>query len=428
MNQLFTNENINIILVFVEGLLSFFSPCVLPLIPVYVSYLAGNTQSKEQDGTISYSKSIVLLHTICFVLGISFAFFVLGISFTALGTFLNQYKEIISKIAGIIIILLGLSGLGVFHFSFLEKEKRLLPKFNFKKMNPLFAFIMGFTFSFAWTPCVGPALSSVLLLASSSSSALGGNLLVLVYTLGFIIPFILLGLFTTSVLNFLKEKQKIVKYTIKISSVLLILIGVLTLFGVTNTISKQLTNQQSIQNKEEQNVTTSEQSNTQENTSSQNTNQSVKDLPKATNFTLTDQNGNTHTLSDYQGKVVFLNFWASWCGPCQMEMPHIQEVYEQYHENTEEVVILGVAEPTTEKNRFASDKTIPELKQFLAEKNYTFPTVFDETGEIFTSYYINSFPTTYMIDKQGNIYGYVSGSLSKDNIIDIIEQTLKGSE
>ena len=417
MNQLFTSENINIFLVFVEGLLSFFSPCVLPLIPVYVSYLAGNSNTQEQDGQIYYKKGIVLFHTICFVLGISFAFFILGISFTALGTFLNTYKDIISKIAGVIIIMLGLAGLGVFRFSFLENEKRFHPKFNFKKMNPLFAFIMGFTFSFAWTPCVGPALSSVLLLASSSSSALGGNLLVFVYTLGFIIPFILLGLFTASVLNFLKEKKKIMKYTIKISSVILILIGFLTLFGVTNTISKQLTNNQSNEETMNQNTNTS----TQENETQTNTSSGTANI-------LTDQFGNTHTLSDYKGKVVFLNFWASWCGPCQMEMPHIQEIYEQYHENTEDVVILGIAQPTTEKNRYSSDKTIPELKRFLEEKNYTFPTVFDETGQIFNSYYINSFPTTFMIDKSGNIYGYVSGSLSKDNMNDIINQTLEGSE
>src|SRR5699024_9868920 len=96
-----------------------------------------------------------------------------------------------------------------------------------KNVNPLIAYIMGFTFSFGWTPCVGPALSSVLILASGAKTALIGNLLVLLYAIGFILPFILLGLFTTQVLNFL-QKKNIMKYAVKVGGVLLIIIGIMT--------------------------------------------------------------------------------------------------------------------------------------------------------------------------------------------------------
>ena len=108
------------------------------------------------------------------------------------------------------------------------------------KMNPLVAYIMGLTFSFAWTPCVGPALSSVLILASHAESTFASVLLVLIYTLGFVIPFIILGMFTTEALNFFKEKRNLVKYTIKIGGVILIIIGIMTFTGTFTTISRLL--------------------------------------------------------------------------------------------------------------------------------------------------------------------------------------------
>ena len=164
----------------------------------------------NSDGTIIYNRKIVLLNTLFFIGGISSVFFLLGLSFSALGTFFNQNKELFSKIGGITAV----------------------------KMNPIIAFIMGFTFSFAWTPCVGPALSSVLILASSADNIFSGNALVLVYTLGFIIPFIILGLFTTEALNFFREKRNLVKYTIKAGGIILILIGIMTYTGTFTTLSR----------------------------------------------------------------------------------------------------------------------------------------------------------------------------------------------
>ena len=223
--------HINYIFVFLEGMLSFLSPCVLPLLPVYISYLAGNGKEVDENGNIKYIRKKVFLNTILFVLGISFAFFILGMSFSAIGAFFQENRQVFTTIAGVFIILMGLVQLGVVKFTFLEKEYKIKTKNNIKKMTPLLAFVFGFTFSFAWTPCIGPALASVLMLASSSESILQGNLLVLVYTIGFAIPFLLVGFFTTELLNFLKKHQKILKYTIKISAVILIIIGILTLTG-----------------------------------------------------------------------------------------------------------------------------------------------------------------------------------------------------
>lgn len=236
---LLTN-NVSFLLVFLEGFLSFFSPCVLPLIPVYISYLAGNGKKVKSDGTIIYQRKIVLINTLFFVLGISSVFFLLGLSFSALGTFFNQNKVLFSRIGGIIIIIMGLVQLDLIKFNFLKMEKRIHLELTTGKMNPLIAYVMGFTFSFAWTPCVGPALSSVLILASSASNVFSGNILVLIYTIGFIIPFIILGMFTTEALNFFKEKRNMVRYSIKAGGVILIIIGIMTFTGTFAYISRYL--------------------------------------------------------------------------------------------------------------------------------------------------------------------------------------------
>jgi cytochrome c-type biogenesis protein len=421
-------NSISFILVFLEGILSFFSPCVIPLLPVYMSYLAGNAKQVESDGSVSYKRKKVFLHTLFFVLGISFSFFILGMSFSALGNFFNTNKLLFTRIGGILIVGLGLVQLGFLDFKFLQKERKVHLKLGDKKVNPFIAFIMGFTFSFAWTPCVGPVLSSVLIMASSAQSAIYGNLLVLLYALGFVIPFLLLGLFTSQLLNFLKKNQKLLKYTIKAGGILLIIIGIMIFTGWMNGISGYLNTFVGGTNDKKQEESISVEDTEKPLTETTQTPQEDKEVTPAYNFTLTDQYGETHTLSDYKGKVVFLNFWATWCPPCKKEMPDIQQLYKEYNLNEDEVVFLGVANPKSAAYPNNQDGTKDEIEKFLTENEYTFPVVFDETGEVFQNYYISSFPTTFMIDKEGNVYGYVPGMLTKDIMISIIEETIKSTK
>ena len=121
-------ENLNYLFVFLEGMLSFLSPCVLPLLPVYISYLAGNGKEVDESGNIRYIRKKVFTNTILFVLGISFAFFILGMSFSAIGAFFQEYKQVFTNIAGVFIILMGLVQLGVLKFTFLEKEYKFKTK------------------------------------------------------------------------------------------------------------------------------------------------------------------------------------------------------------------------------------------------------------------------------------------------------------
>ena len=302
---------ISAVTVFLQGLLSVFSPCVLPLIPLYIGYLAGGTAAVQPDGTIRYPRRRVLVNTLFFVLGISFAFFLLGMGFTALGRFFSGNRTLFTRCSGVLILVFGLYQLGIFgRSSAMDSEHRFHLPLNRLAMNPLTALLLGFTFSFAWTPCVGPALSGVLLMASSAPER--GFLLIGVYTLGFVIPFLLVGLFTGTVLDLFKKYHNVVRYTTRIGAVLLILMGLMTLTGFTGRLSgvlSQTGGSPSASSGAAPQVTATPAPTEEPETD--------PDAIPAPDFTLVDQYGEEHTLSEYRGKTVFLNFWATWCGPCK---------------------------------------------------------------------------------------------------------------
>lgn len=413
-----------VLTVFVQGLLSFFSPCVLPLVPLYVSYLAGGARKVGEDGTIRYPRGKVMVNTLFFVLGISFTFFLLGFGFTALGQFFSGNRLWFARISGMVMILFGLYQFGLFGPSdTLAREHRLPLRLNQWAMNPLTALTLGFTFSFAWTPCVGPTLGSVLLMASSAGSSNTGFLLIGVYTLGFVIPFLAVGLFTRAVLGFFQRHQRVVRYTVKVGAALLILMGVMTLTGYMNGITGYLSSAGGGQSTQSQENSSGDVSLPQESGGSDS--DEVPAIP-APDFTLVDQNGETHTLSDYRGKTVFLNFWATWCGPCQNELPDIQKLYESYGSNEGDLVVLGVANPKSKDYPNNQDKTQAEVEGFLQKNGYSFPVVMDTTGEVFSAYGISAFPTTFMIDSEGNLFGYVVSQLTGEMMESIVQQTMTG--
>lgn len=423
--------SIPVLTVFLQGIISFFSPCVLPLIPLYIGYLSGGTGVTKEDGQMGYDRKKVMIHTICFVIGISFTFFLLGLGVSALGTFFKSNQLLFARVGGLMVFFFGLYQTGILGTSsMIEKDRRLSFSFDKLAMSPFTAFLMGFTFSFAWTPCVGPALASVLIMAASASAKSLGFILIGVYTLGFILPFLAVGFFTTTVLAFFKSHKNVTRGAVKVGGILMIVMGVLMFTGKMNAMTGYLSTlptpsitseketkakpKETVEEKPQQNESTS---------ASDGTSEDQKPLP-AIDFTLQDQFGKTHSLSDYKGKTIFLNFWGTWCHPCRAEMPDIQSLYEtQETEGENGVIILGIAAPN-----YGQEKDEQGIKDFLKENGYTYPVLIDTDAELFKAYGIYSFPTTYMIDRDGNVFGYASGQLSKDMMHSIINQTLKGEK
>lgn len=418
-----------VVTVFLQGLLSFFSPCVLPLVPLYLGYLSGGAGEGELYG----KKGRLFLNTIGFVIGISTAFFTLGLGVSAAGSFLDQNQAMMARIGGILVILFGLYQLGIFGKSrLLGTEHRFWLKLDKLKMSPIVALIFGFTFSFAWTPCVGPALASVLLMVGSAGTKMTGFLLIGVYTLGFVLPFLAVGLFTAKVLGIFKKYNHVVKYTVKIGGILMIFMGVLMFTGNMNAITGYLSGTTGTTgtpaqtagkeaSKEEKSKTEKEEdAETTEHGSSPS--EEKQDVYPAQDFVLTDQYGNEHSLADYKGKTVFLNFWATWCGPCRNEMPEIQKIYEEtQQEEDSDLVVLGIAAPG-----FGQEKSQEEVEAFLEKDGYTYPVLMDTTGEVFMEYGISAYPTTFMVDRDGNLFGYIQGQLNEAMMRSIIRQTMEG--
>lgn len=437
--------------VFLQGLISFFSPCVLPLLPLYIGYLSGGTGVRGEDGKIHYHRGKVMVNTLFFVVGVSFAFFLLGLGMTAVGSFFHSSQAMFARIGGVLIVFFGLYQLGIFGTSRVLGQERRLP-FQLDKlaMSPVTALLMGFTFSFAWTPCVGPALTSVLLMAASAASRMAGFVLIGVYTLGFVLPFLAVGLFTTTLLEFFKKHRGVVQYTVKIGGILMVAMGLMMFTGKMNDITGYLSRVTAgtEQNGEAQKMPgedgTEDGGAAKENADGAKGSSPVEEgadvsedtgaaasadeaktgstLPPAIDFELKDQYGNTHRLSDYKGKTVFLNFWATWCPPCKAEMPDIQKLYETYDQEGEEaLIVLGVAAPGQWQEQDEEG-----VKAFLEDKGYTYPVLMDSSGNTFLQYGISSYPTTFMIDRDGNVFGYVPGMLSFDMMESIVQQTMTG--
>jgi cytochrome c-type biogenesis protein len=212
---------IELLIAFGAGLISFLSPCVLPLIPGYVSFITGNTLNE-----ILEKKKIDLLPLVVFSLGFSFVFIVFGATASFLGQILLQNSQILRTIAGVIIIIFSLQLIGVLDIKFLNVEKKFYTK---KSNNIFFVFIVGMAFGFGWTPCIGPILGSILALASTEETIYKAILLLSFYSLGLAIPFILSGYLMQKFLIFSKNFKRNINLVTKCGGIILLITGILIL-------------------------------------------------------------------------------------------------------------------------------------------------------------------------------------------------------
>ena len=211
---------IKLILSFGAGFISFLTPCVLPIIPGYISYITGKSLNE-----IEQNKRVVLLKTILFSIGFSIVFIILGATASAVGNILLFLSNELRIAAGVIIILFSLQMLGILNFNFLNKDKRIETKSY--KDNYAFPLLVGAAFAFGWTPCIGPVLGSILALSATEASISTGVLLLSLYSLGLAIPFILSGYYMSRFLTSKKGFSKFYGRVTKTGGVILLLTGIL---------------------------------------------------------------------------------------------------------------------------------------------------------------------------------------------------------
>jgi cytochrome c-type biogenesis protein len=222
------SNDVTVFAAFVAGFLSFISPCVLPLIPGYVSFVSGVSLEEMRGASVattSSSRRQVVMTSIAFVIGFSLVFIALGASASAVGRFLFSRQPLFAKIAGVLIIIFGLHTMGVFRIATLEKEKRV--QTARKPAGPLGAVLVGIAFAFGWTPCIGPILGGILVIAGSKQTVGEGVILLTAYSLGLGIPFLLTSVAINHFFAFTSRIRKHYQAIEITSGALLVAIGVL---------------------------------------------------------------------------------------------------------------------------------------------------------------------------------------------------------
>lgn len=372
----------SVLTLFLEGLLSFLSPCVLPLVPLYVSYLTQDTKIEDEDGNVSYDRRKTFLLTLGFVLGISTVFFLIGLGSRLLNAIFDKYTVFFQIVGGLLLIVFGLISSGIIKVSFFNKSIRKNVNtrggLSFAK-----AWSLGFFFSFAWSPCVGPLLAQAMFMAAQQDRVTGW-LYIIAYSLGFVVIFLLMGLFTQTVLNLLKKSKNIVKYTGAVASLVVIAMGGYMLYQGAANISNIQNKPSIIEN--------------------HNDDDSLSDIEKY-DFVLNDGEGNPVRLSSFKGKKVILNFFGTWCYYCNQELPGLDAL----KNSRDDVQILLISHPGIN-----NEGNIDYIEKYLKDAGYDFLVLHDVSLEVLSLYGVNAFPYSYVFNEDGSLKGYVPGYVEEE--------------
>ena len=220
-------QNVTVYLAFVAGLLSFVSPCVLPLIPSYVSFISGiSFEQLTAENNPSEVKKVIIFNSLMFILGFTVVFVAMGTTITLLGQYFTAHQAIFRKVGAAVIIFFGLHIIGIVNIKVLQRDKR----FQFSQNKPLGlvgSFFVGLGFAAGWTPCIGPILASILFVAGTSETLGLGILLLLIYSLGLALPFFLTSLGINTFLKYFDRFKKHMRVVSIVSGVFLIFVGIL---------------------------------------------------------------------------------------------------------------------------------------------------------------------------------------------------------
>jgi cytochrome c biogenesis protein CcdA/peroxiredoxin len=522
-------ENVTLVVAFLAGLISFISPCVLPLVPAYIGYMGGrvtSTVAAQVSGggqaVMSRSRFSILLHGLMFVAGFTFVFVLFGLLTTVfiqgVGSQKNVITGVIGRLGGLMIIFFGLHFMGALRWFFKEvlNDKPLLrsplltimmglvgiavilwgftgtltPSLNatlvttageqtyllwttvvalilvaayvlwlvlggaFTQSERFWtgiittvqtalytdtrrqmtasgreglssSAIMGVVFAAGWTPCIGPVYGTILTVAAQTGNVNQAVPLLTTYSLGLGVPFLLMTLLLDSAQGVLRRLQRRMHTIELVSGAFLVLIGVLVASNQLQLLSQSLSTQfadvsynleESVVNNFVNNATpvpaTPAPQPTAKPAEGSAAATGLQIGNRAPNFQAVNDQGDTVKLSDYRGKVVILNFWATWCGPCRVEMPEFEKAYQTQADKG--FVVLAV------NNRETTDK----VTAFRKDMELTFPILMDENGDLQTKYSVQGYPTTYVIDRKGVIVALQPGPMTAAQVGQLVDRAL----
>ncbi len=378
---------VNILIAFAGGLLSFLSPCVLPLVPGYISLMSGVSIDHLKEGNITGSRRAVMANSLAFNAGLSVIFLALGGTAGLVGAAIinNVWVRVIG---GLVIIIFGLHLIGLLKIKYLYRDTR-----KFRDEEPrgiLGSLTLGIAFAAGWTPCIGPILGGIIGLAATSGGWKSGLLLSAFYSAGLSVPFLLTGLGINQFLSFYSKFRRHLHKVEVVSGIILILIGVLVMSNRVTMLSSSwlagvLPN---LEGKLHLRGDTPPRANDN------------RTFAAAPDVQFTKLDGSALKLKDLRGRVVLLNFWATWCIPCRSEIPSLSGMQKDFESRG--LSVVGVSFDDTAELIQEFQKDIPQSYQIVLGGR-----------EVGSQLPASPLPTTYIIDRQGRVRDKMIGERTR---------------
>ena len=411
---------------FVGGLVSFFSPCVLPLLPIYMSFISGMsleqmTDKNEQGKTFGK----VFFNTLIFVCGFSLVFILAGLGASAVGLFIKGHSSQISIVAGLVIIALALHSMGLIQIKFLYYEKRMQVKE--RRLGPLSIFIFGSAFAFGWTPCIGPILATILVVASEQGSTAKGMLLLAVYSASLGIPFLVTALFINKLLGTFKKVNRYFDIVEVVTGAVLLVAATWLIFGqLTHIISSiypvlavsgamlvLILLKRKLSGGIFKAATglvivaivvaglglyffATPAVSTSTNSPDNGTNGATEKIDPLT-IKFDDFKGSVVTLEKYRGKPILLNFFASWCAPCKKEIPELIKIHQTMAKERFHIISINC------------DEDIADGVKITESLNISYPVVHGKINDLQILGARTALPTNMILDADGKVVKVFTG-------------------
>ncbi|MCL1985840.1 MAG: redoxin family protein [Betaproteobacteria bacterium] len=367
-----------IISVFWAGLLSFFSPCVLPLLPVYLGYLSANGASVDMSNrTTSHIKALA------FISGVSVSFFLLGFGAGAVGHFISSHTLFL--VCGAIVVLFGFHQTGLISIPYLDRDKRVSMRFN-PRNGPGGAFLLGFLFSFGWTPCVGPVLGAVLGISSQQGNALAGGWLLLVYSLGLSLPFLAFAFGSQHLLGKVKGMYPHFGKIRLAGGILIMLMGIWIIYNQVSLMRAE----NGMHSAEDAYSSVSGQ---------------VYERP------LPGLDREPVSLAQFQGKKVYIKFWATWCPLCLAGLEDFTALAGQLSSSTD-IAVISIVTPGLN-----GEVSKQDFSDWARAQNLSFPIYFDESGAVTREFGIRAYPAAVYLSKTGAVMKKTVGDEPPEQIM-----------